>query len=164
MRIAKKAIVTAFIIVASFVILGKYIFELFGITIPAFKLTGGILIFYVGFEMLLSQKSKIHNQKVVEIDDGIAVSPLAIPILAGPGTIVSAMNNVTNADYIHIAIVIGTFALMVYLTYLSFSLSDIIVKKIGANLITVIGKLMGLILAIMGTGMVIEGIKLAFSI
>jgi len=163
-RIAKKATLTAFLIVASFVILGKYIFELFGITIPAFKLTGGILIFYIGFEMLLSQKSKIHNQKEVDLDEGIAISPLAIPILAGPGTIVSAMNNVTNADYIHIAIVIVIFALMVYLTFLAFSLSDFIVQKIGSNLITVIGKLMGLILAIMGAGMVIEGVKLAFDI
>lgn len=164
MRIAKKASMTAFLIVAIFVFLGKYIFELFGITIPAFKVTGGILIFYVGFEMLLSQKSKIHGQKMVRIDEGVAISPLAIPILAGPGTIVTAMNHVTNADYIHIAIVIVIFAVMIYLTYLAFSLSDIIVKKIGPNLITVIGKLMGLILAIMGAGMVIEGIKLAFDL
>ncbi len=163
-RIAKKATFTAFLIVAVFVVLGKYIFELFGITIPAFKITGGILIFYVGFEMLLSQKSKVHNTQEEVLDEGIAISPLAIPILAGPGTIVSAMNNVTNADYIHIATVIGIFALMVYLTYLAFSLSDIIVQKIGPNLITVIGKLMGLILAIMGAGMVIEGIKLAFNL
>lgn len=163
-RIAKKATLTAFLIVASFVILGKYIFELFGITIPAFKLTGGILIFYVGFEMLLSQKSKIHGQKELISDESIAISPLAIPILAGPGTIVSAMNNVTDANYLHIAIVIGIFALMIYLTYLAFSISDIIVRKIGSNIITVIGKLMGLILAIMGAGMVIEGIKLAFEI
>lgn len=163
-RIAKKATITAFIIVTSFVILGKYIFELFGITIPAFKLTGGILIFYVGFEMLLSQKSKIHSTKQVDLDDGIAISPLAIPILAGPGTIVTAMNNVTNANYLHIGIVVAIFGLMIYFTYLAFSLSDYIVQKLGKNIITVIGKLMGLILAIMGMGMTIEGIKLAFKL
>jgi multiple antibiotic resistance protein len=163
-RIAKTASITAFIIVVSFVILGKYIFELFEITIPAFKITGGILIFYVGFEMLQSKKSKIHHQEGIEPDDGIAISPLAIPILAGPGTIATAMNNVTNASLIHIGIVIVIFALMIYLTWLAFSLSDLIVRKIGNNLITVIGKIMGLILAIMGTGMTIEGIKIAFSI
>jgi len=163
-RIAKKATLTAFIIVTAFVILGKYIFELFGITIPAFKLTGGILIFYVGFEMLLSQKSKIHSTKEVDLDDGIAISPLAIPILAGPGTIVTAMNNVTNANYLHIGIVVAIFGLMIYLTYIAFSLSDYIVQKLGKNIITVIGKLMGLILAIMGMGMTIEGIKLAFKL
>ncbi|MCB9059686.1 MAG: MarC family protein [Calditrichae bacterium] len=162
--IAKTASVTAFLIVFFFVILGKYLFELFGITIPAFKITGGILLFYVGFEMLQSKKSKIHHQEEIELDDGVAISPLAIPILAGPGTIVTAMNNVTNASFIHIAIVIIIFALMTFLTYLAFSLSDLIVKKIGNHLITVVGKIMGLILAIMGTDMTIAGIKIAFGL
>jgi len=162
-NIAKRATITAFIIVTAFVILGKYIFELFGITIPAFKVTGGILIFYVGFEMLMSKKSSIHNQESEE-EDGIAISPLAIPILAGPGTIVTAMNHVTDAGYLKMGIVIAIFALMVFLTYLAFTLSEYIVEKIGSNLITVIGKIMGLILAIMGAGMTMEGIKMAFSL
>lgn len=162
--IARTSCITAFIIVVFFVILGKYIFELFGITIPAFKITGGILLFYVGFEMLQSKKSKIHHQEEIELDDGVAISPLAIPILAGPGTIVTAMNNVTNGSFVHIAIVVIIFALMIFLTYLAFSLSDLIVKKIGNHLITVIGKIMGLILAIMGTGMAVQGIKIAFGL
>jgi multiple antibiotic resistance protein len=161
-KIARTATITAFLIVVFSIFLGKYIFQLFGMTIPAFKITGGILIFYVGFEMLMSKKSKIRSLENVEIDESVAISPLAIPILAGPGTIITALNNITGGSYIHIAIVILIFALMVYLTYLVFSSSDLIVKKIGNNLITVIGKIMGLILAIMGTGMTIEGIKLAF--
>ena len=163
-RIAKKSTLTAFLIVVTFVVFGKLIFELFGITIPAFKITGGILLFYVGFEMLQSQKSKIHNQKDEDDDDGIAISPLAIPILAGPGTIVTAMNNVTDGGFIHIGIVITIFALMILLTYLAFTLSSVIIKKLGNNLITVVGKIMGLILAIMGTDMIIEGVKLAFNV
>jgi multiple antibiotic resistance protein len=163
-RIAKTASITAFIIVVSSVLLGKYIFELFGMTIPAFKITGGILIFYVGFEMLMSKKSTIHSQENTELDSGLAISPLAIPVLAGPGTIITATNNVTDGSFIHIGIVIGVFALMVSFTYLAFSSSDFIVHKLGNNIITVVGKIMGLILAIMGTGMVIEGIKLAFAI
>ena len=162
-KIAKTATFTAFIIVVSFVIAGKYIFELFGLTIPAFKITGGILIFYIGFQMLMSQKSKIHSSDS-EDKSNIAISPLAIPILAGPGTIVAAMNNVTNANLIQIGIVISIFALMIYLTYLAFSFSDLIVKKIGTNLISVIGKLMGLVLSIIGTGMVVDGIKLTFKL
>ena len=161
-KIAKTATITAFIIVLFFVILGKSIFELFGITIPAFKITGGMLIFYVGFEMLQSKKSTVHHQQEIEPDEGIAISPLAIPILAGPGTIITSMNFIANGDIVHIVIVIVIFALMAYLTYLAFSLSELIVRKLGNNLITVLGKLMGLILAIMGTGMTIEGIKLAF--
>ncbi|MCB0824385.1 MAG: MarC family protein [Bacteroidales bacterium] len=162
-KTAKTASITAFIIVAAFVVLGKYIFELFSITIPAFKITGGILIFYVGFEMLMSKKSKVHDSENKEDDNAIAISPLAIPILAGPGTIVTAMNFVTGVSYVHIAIVIIIFAVMLLLTYLAFTLSEVIVEKIGRNLIAVIGKIMGLILAIIGTGMVVEGIKLSFN-
>ena len=161
-EIAKTSTVTAFIIVVVFVILGKYIFELFGITIPAFKITGGLLIFHIGFEMLMSKKSKIRNPNKIEQDEDIAISPLAIPILAGPGTIVTAMNNVTGANYIHIIIVIAIFALMTVLTYGAFIISEKVVDKMGKNLISVVGKLMGLILAIIGTDMVIAGIKLAF--
>jgi multiple antibiotic resistance protein len=163
-RIAKTSTLTALIIVVSFVVLGKYIFELFGLTIPAFKITGGILIFYVGFEMLMSQKSKVHNTDNSDENNSIAISPLAIPILAGPGTIVTAMNFTTNADFLHIGIIIATFALMIFLTYLAFIFSEKIMEKIGQNLIAVVGKIMGLILAILGTGMIIEGIKMSFNL
>ncbi|MCU4154996.1 MarC family protein [Carboxylicivirga sp. A043] len=162
-KIARTATLTAFIIVLSFVIAGKYIFELFGITIPAFKITGGILIFYVGFEMLMSQKSKMHHTNANN-ENNLAISPLAIPILAGPGTIVTAMNSVTKASFIHIGIVIAIFGLIIYMTYLAFRYSEIIVDKVGNNLISVIGKLMGLILAIIGIGMITEGIKLSFNL
>ena len=161
-NIARISTVTAFIIVVSFVIIGKYIFQFFGITIPAFKITGGVLLFFVGFRMLQSEKSKIHHIQDADNDDGVAVSPLAIPILAGPGTIVTAMNDVTNGSFIHIGIVVVIFAVMILLTYWAFTASEKIVEKLGNNIITVISKLMGLILAIMGTDMLIGGIKLAF--
>ncbi len=161
-KLARSSTLIAFIIVALFVVLGKFIFELFGITIPAFKITGGILIFYVGFEMLQSKKSSIKHISNPVIDESIAVSPLAIPILAGPGTIVTAMNFVTDSGYIKMIIVLGIFAMMCYLTYLAFSLSGKIIEKLGENIITVLGKVMGLIIAIIGTDMIIDGIKLAF--
>lgn len=161
-KVNKKAVLTAFIIIAVFVILGKFIFQLFGITIPAFKITGGILIFYVGFEMLQSKKSNVKHLKETNFDENVAVSPLAIPILAGPGTIVTAMNFVSNSSYVNIGLVILIFAFMCVLTYVAFSLSDFIARKIGDNVISVIGKIMGLIIAIIGTTMIIQGIKLSF--
>ena len=162
--INKRANLIAFIIVTVFVVLGKYIFELFNISIPAFKITGGILIFFIGFEMLQSKKSNVKNIKNVNIDEDIAVSPLAIPILAGPGTIVTAMNFVANVETIHIILVITIFGMMSLITYFTFRLSDVIVKIVGNNVISVIGKIMGLIIAIIGTGMVINGIKIAFNL
>ncbi|WP_344788274.1 MarC family protein [Postechiella marina] len=161
--INKRSNFIAFIIVAVFVLLGKYIFELFNISIPAFKITGGILIFFIGFDMLQSKQSNVKTIDNVDIDENIAVSPLAIPILAGPGTIVTAMNFVAKAETIHIVLVIAIFGSMSLLTYFTFRLSDLIVKIVGNNVISVIGKIMGLIIAIIGTGMIITGIKLAFN-
>lgn len=163
-RVNKKAILIAFIIVFIFVIFGKFIFELFGITVPAFKITGGILIFYVGFDMLQSKKSGIKHLSNPNFDENIAISPLAIPLLSGPGTIVTAMNFVSTTNYLHTMIVILIFGLMCFLTYLVFSFSEKIAKLIGDNVISVIGKLMGLIIAIIGTNMIIEGVKISFNL
>ena len=163
-KIARKATITAFFIVASFVVFGKFIFELFDLTISAFKITGGILIFYIGFEMLMSRKSQVQNQNNSDNAESVAISPLAIPILAGPGTIVTAMSFVTSANMVHIGIIVAALAVMLFLTYLAFLSGEAIVKLIGENLIDVVGKLMGLILAIMGSGMVVGGIKLAFDL
>jgi multiple antibiotic resistance protein len=161
-KISKKATFTAFVIVTGFIIIGKYVFELFGITIPAFKITGGILIFFVGFEMIRAQESSIDNQTEINFNEGISVSPLAIPILAGPGTIVTAMNFTTNAGYLQMGIIIAMVALIMWLNYLAFISSDYLVRYIGKNKIVVIEKIMGLIIAIIGTSMFIEGVKLAF--
>ena len=164
LRIALTSTLVAFFIVGSFVIFGKYIFQFFGLTIPAFKLAGGILIFFVGFEMLQSKKSTINNQEPVEFDESVAISPLAIPILAGPGTIVTAMNYTIGSDFVHIGIIILMLAFILFVTYLSFIYSTKLVQYIGQNLITVIGKLMGIILTVIGMGMIIDGIKLAFNL
>ena len=160
--ISKKAPLVAFIITLIFILFGVSIFNLFGITIPAFKITGGILIFYVGFEILQSKQSTVKHLKKPIIDENIAISPISIPLLAGPGTIVTAMHFVTEAGPVKIGIVIFIFAFMCFLTYLCFSLSEIIVSKIGNNLIKAFGKIMGLIISIIGTTMVIEGIKSSF--
>lgn len=162
--INKRSNFIAFIIVTVFVLLGKFIFELFNISIPAFKITGGILIFFIGFEMLQSKQSDVKRIKNVDTDEDIAVSPLAIPILAGPGTIVTAMNFVSNVENIQILLVILIFGMMSIITYFTFKLSNVIVKIVGNNVIKVIGKIMGLIIAIIGTGMVINGIKLSFNL
>ena len=160
--ISRKATFTAFIIVSGFIILGKYIFDLFGLTIPAFKITGGILVFFVGFEMIRAQVSSIDNQKEVNFNEEISISPLGIPILAGPGTIVTAMNFTTTATYVQLGIILVMFALVMYLNHLAFLSSEYLVRYIGANKIVVVEKIMGLIIAIIGVNMLIQGIHIAF--
>jgi len=141
--ISKKATLVAFVIILVFILFGASIFNVFGITIPAFKITGGILIFYVGFEMLQSKKSRVKHLEDPVIDENIAVSPLGIPLLAGPGTIVTAMHFVTDADYIKVGIVILVFSIICFLTYMAFNMGEALVSRIGTNIITVFGKIMG---------------------
>ena len=160
--ISKTANIVAFIIVVAFILIGKYIFQIFGLTIPAFKVFGGILIFFIGFEMLQSKKSSIHLQEKEKFDDGVAISPLAIPIMAGPGTIVTAMNFVVKANFLKVIITIVIFALIILLTYWAFNYSSKIVKIIGEKNFVIIGKIMGLILGVLGANMLIQGITLAF--
>ena len=164
--LAKKSTIIAFLILVSFLLLGKYIFEIFGLTIPAFKMTGGILIFYIGFEMLLSKAPQSKKTNVPTVfDDSIAISPLAIPLLTGPGTIVTGMNFIANADNISKMLVIfGCGALIMLLNFFAFYYSKYIIRGMGHNLIKVLGKIMGLILSIMGMAMLVEGIKLAFDL
>lgn len=162
--LVKKATIVAFIILIGFLLLGKFIFSVFDITIPAFKITGGLLIFKIGFDMLQSKPSPVEKTNVVQekqpFDDSIAVSPLAIPLLSGPGAIVTTMDFVSDTSYIHMLVVVIVVSLVVFINYLALRSGDIIVQKLGHNVIDVLGKLMGLILAIMGTGMIIAGIDL----
>ncbi len=74
------------------------------------------------------------------------------------------MNFVSDVTYYHISLVILIYGLMSLITYFTFRLSDMVVNTLGNNVISVIGKVMGLIIAIIGTGMVIEGIKIAFNL
>ena len=163
-EISKTANLVAFVIVLAFILIGKYIFQWFGLTIPAFKVFGGILIFFIGFEMLQSKKSSIHLQEKATFDESVAISPLAIPIMAGPGTIVTAMNFVVNADFLHILITILIFGLIIILTYFAYIFSSKIVQFGGKKNFLIIGKIMGLILGVLGTNMFIEGVKIAFDI
>ena len=161
-KISKKATFTAFVIVAGFIILGKYIFDFFGLTIPAFQIPGGILVFFVGFEMIRAQTSSIDNQTEVNFNEGVSISPLGIPILAGPGTIVTAMNFTTNATYLQLGIILLMFAVVMLLNHLAFISSEWVVRLVGANKIVVVEKIMGLIIAIIGVNMLIQGIHIAF--
>jgi multiple antibiotic resistance protein len=84
--------------------------------------------------------------------------------MAGPGTIVTGMNFVVNANFLQVFITILIFALIVFFTYMAFIYSNYIVRLVGENNFVIIGKIMGIIIGVLGANMLIEGIKLAFNI
>lgn len=156
-KIASKALIITFIVILSFALLGKAIFHLFSITISALRITGGILVFLVGYHMLNGHSSKMHSAEGSEETD-IAVSPLAVPLLAGPGTIATAMNYSSSGGITGILVTVSVFAVMCLITFVCFIFSSKILAVIGESGLNIVTRLMGLILAVMGTQMVITGV------
>lgn len=156
-RIAAKALLITFFVILAFSILGKTIFHLFGITINALRITGGILVFIVGYHMLNGNSSKMHSKETND-DSDIAISPLAVPLLAGPGTIATAMNYSSSEGMTGIIITISIFALLCFITFICFIFSSNIIAVIGKSGISIVTRLMGLILSVIGIQMVIIGI------
>ena len=168
--VALRSLMLAFLIVTLFSVAGKVIFELFGLTLPAFRITGGLLVFLVGFHMVQGNHSSVQHpkeedkQKSREAALGVAVSPLAMPILAGPGTIVTAMSFSANGGLMAIVVTVAVFAVLCVITYVLFVFGKKFVTYIGASALGVITRMMGLILAVIGTQMVIEGLHGAFKL
>ncbi len=165
--VALRSLLLAFLIVAVFSVAGKVIFELFGISLPAFRITGGLIVFLIGFHMLQGHPSSIHQsdedtQKHREVALSVAISPLAMPILAGPGTIATAMNFSARGGLVDMAVTIAMFAVLCVITYVFFVFGEKFVTFIGDSALGAITRMMGLILAVIGTQMVIEGLKGAF--
>ncbi len=155
-KIAFRALLLSFFIVAAFAIMGKTIFNLFGITLTALKLTGGVLVFIIGYQMLHGEASKMHKHRD-DSDIDIAVSPLAVPILSGPGTIATAMNYSSKGGWFEIFITITMFGILCGITYICFIFGQKLEKIMGESGMRIVTRLMGLILAVIGTQMLIEG-------
>ncbi|MGE4559831.1 MAG: MarC family protein [Desulfobulbus sp.] len=164
-KIAAKALVLSLAIIVVFSIGGKLIFNLFGITLSAFRVMGGILVALVGYRMLhggehssVQHPSEEDKRKSRDAELEIAITPLAIPILAGPGTIATAMNFASAGGLSEFFVTVGAFIVLCLVTYIFFVSGERIVNFIGDNGIKVVTRLMGLILAVIGVQMFIQGV------
>ena len=164
-KIAAKALILSFVIVVVFSAGGKLIFSLFGITLSAFRIMGGVLVALVGYQMLhggehssVQHPSEEDNQKSLDAELEIAITPLAMPILAGPGTIATAMSFASGGGLAEFFLTVGAFFVLCGITYIFFVSGKRIVKYLGDNGIKVVTRLMGLILAVIGVQMLIQGI------
>jgi len=161
--VARKSLVTAFCIILGFVVLGKVVFTFFGISLPAIRITGGIMIALIGYHMMHGKASPSHtaveggNDAKAEAAS-LAISPLGMPILAGPGTIAVAMNYSTTSEASVIAANVGVFLGLCVVTYGCFLLGERVERKLGANGLKVVTQLMGLILAVIGVQMGMDGV------
>jgi multiple antibiotic resistance protein len=160
--VALKAVLVGFCILVVFVLFGYTLFNIFGISIQAFRITGGLLVVKVGFDMITTTPKVKTLAEVNEgnNDMGIAVSPLAMPILIGPGTLSTAINFVGMHRKIEsIAIVLLSSAVILAISYFVFISSSTLVKKIGNEALNAITKIMGLLIASIGIQMIITSVE-----
>lgn len=163
--VAWRAVLLAYAIAGAFALFGQAIFHVFGITLPAFRIAGGILVGLVGYHLVQGKESSVHtptredNERSRDAALGIAVSPLALPILAGPGTLTTAINFAAEATWPDMALILSALGAVCILTWITFLGSESLVRFLGQNAIKVVTRLMGLILAVIGTQMLITGIR-----
>ncbi|MFN2190580.1 MAG: MarC family protein [Candidatus Promineifilaceae bacterium] len=161
--VARKATLFAFFLAVVMAAAGKLIGELFGITLPAFKLGAGILVFMIGYHMVTgkahgaqsSSEGDIKHTLEEELDK--AVSPLGTPILAGGGTISAAITFSATDGFEGLVSVIVGFGLIMLMTYFFFLSGDAIEKRLGQSGITALTKIMGLILLTIGVQIFLGG-------
>ena len=161
-KIAFRSLLIAFVIVTVFIFSGDFIFKVFGITIVSFRIAGGILVAVIGYHMINGNHSPSYKgmeQQAVNSDPmSIAISPLAMPLFAGPGTITTALS-LANGGLQNQLITVVAFALLCVITYLLLRSAKQIAGFLGENLMKIITKMMGLLLFSIGVQMIIISVQ-----
>jgi len=162
--ISLKAIFFSFIVLILFALLGEFIFSFYNITIHSFRIAGGLLLFKISLDMLESKRSRTKTtpkeEKEAEEKDAIAFTPLAIPLIAGPGSIATIMilaseSNSNNDNFT----IFFALILVLLITLLIFRISDIISKRLGRSGLRIMKRLMGLILMVISIEFILKGVK-----
>ena len=171
--IALRGSLIAFVILAVFAITGTVILDAIGITVDAFRIAGGLLLFVMAFEMIYGRRQErreeASNAAAIEHAANLAVFPLALPLLAGPGTISATIllsSQMTQGDGISAwagsAVLIAIIAAMMILTGALLMLADVLDKYISTTVKLVLTRLLGVLLAALSVQYIADGV-LAFS-
>jgi multiple antibiotic resistance protein len=162
-RMARKGALTCFIVLATFALVGKYIFTMFGITLPAFEVAGGLILLLIGLDMLEAKRSPTQEatgdteEAASKEDAGIV--PLGIPMLAGPGAISSVMvlaGQVTTAW--QMGAILGCIAFTALVSFWVLSGADRVRKVLGETGIRILVRIMGLLLVALAMQFFVNGL------
>lgn len=161
-KTAKKASIVSFITIVIFAYSGQLLFSFFGISVHSFRIVGGVIFFLMGMDMLQARlgKVKVNSAEVKTYVDDISITPLAIPMICGPGALTNAIVMMEDADSIEkkITLIIAVFLVML-LTYLILYSSSKIIKVLGQTGINVMMRLMGLIVMVIAVEFFFAGLK-----
>jgi multiple antibiotic resistance protein len=163
-RTARKASLTAFVILSTFAIAGTYIFKMFGITLPAFEISGGIILLLIGLDMLEAKRSPTQEtnpetQSATEKDDP-GIVPMGIPMLAGPGAITSVMVLVGQAEtHWQMAAIFGSIAITAGICFLVLGSATRVAAMLGETGIRILVRIMGLLLVALAVQYFVNGLQ-----
>ena len=163
-KTAKKATLVAFFTVISFAFSGQILFNFFGISVNSFRIVGGIIFFMMGWDMLQARLGHFkHTENEDQIDayvEDISITPLAIPMICGPGAITNAIILMEDADgYQQKIVLVSVIALVLLLTYLVLVGASKITEKLGSTGNKVMMRLMGLIVMVIAVEFFFSGLK-----
>lgn len=158
--IVRRATIVSFITLMVFTFSGQFLFKFFGISSNGFRIAGGFIIFKIGFDMLQARYSnaKLKEEEVKTYD--ISITPLAIPMLCGPGAIANAIMLMDDASTLSLkGTLIGIIALVYFITFLILQASTRLVRILGETGNNVMMRLMGLILMVIAVECFVSGLK-----
>jgi multiple antibiotic resistance protein len=161
-RTAKKATIVALITIIIFALSGQLLFKFFGISVNSFRVVGGVIFFIMGMDMLQARlgQVKIKDSEVKTYVNDISVTPLAIPMICGPGAITNSIVMMEDASTLTRKIILfGTILLVMFITYIIFYSSSRIIKMLGQTGINVMMRLMGLIVMVIAVEFFFSGLK-----
>jgi multiple antibiotic resistance protein len=164
-QVSIRASIIAFGVLAIFAIAGTTILTVFGITLPAFRIAGGLLLFFIAFEMIFEKrhdrKERISDVAITRdhIRD-IAAFPLAIPLIAGPGAISAiVLHSGSFRGVAAMVVLVGIIAACLALTYVVFLLAERVDGILGETGRSILTRLLGVLLAALAVQFVADGIK-----
>jgi multiple antibiotic resistance protein len=164
-RVARVACIVAAGVMAVFALLGPLIFRMFGITLAAFQIAGGLVLLLSALDMLRAHKSAMKEtpEEVAEgmVKDDVAITPLAVPLLAGPGAITTSIVLAGRAQSVwHSIVFYVVIALVSLVSYWTLTVSLASAKRLSSTALNIITRLMGLLLAAIGVQFIISALKL----
>jgi multiple antibiotic resistance protein len=165
---AIRSSLIAWAILMFFALLGKPMLQALGISLASFRIAGGIMLFFIALDMVFERRTERREKRAEEIErtpetEDISVFPMAIPMIAGPGSIASAMLWVSRADDIfEIAVVLAAITAVMLITLVTLLAAGPLMRLIGEKVEAMITRILGVILAALAAQFVVDGLKQSF--
>ena len=165
---AVRASVIAWAILMFFGLLGRPMLHALGISLASFRIAGGVMLFMIALDMVFERRTQRRENRAHSIEgtpeaEDISVFPMAIPMIAGPGSIASAMLWVSRADGAGAVLtVLAAITVVIFLTLLALLAAGPIMRLIGERLEAMITRILGVILAALAAQFIVDGIKQSF--